>query len=78
VTRFISSFRLVTNLPPVRYLSQARVNKACRLLMEKPERPITEIAFDCGFSSSQYFANVFTGQVGCSPRDYRKRSIPAN
>ena len=78
VTRFISAFRLVTNLPPIRYLSQARVQKACRLLVENPERAITEIAFDCGFSSSQYFANVFTGQVGCSPRDYRKRGVQGN
>jgi AraC family L-rhamnose operon regulatory protein RhaS len=78
VTRFISYFRLVTNLPPIRYLSQVRVQKACRLLVEKPERAITEIAFDCGFSSSQYFANVFTRQVGCSPRNYRKRGVSAN
>jgi AraC family L-rhamnose operon regulatory protein RhaS len=77
VTRFISYFRLVTNLPPIRYLSEVRVKKACRLLVEKPERAITEIAFDCGFSSSQYFANVFTRQVGCSPRNYRKRGVSA-
>ncbi|MEI6196597.1 MAG: helix-turn-helix domain-containing protein [Verrucomicrobiota bacterium] len=34
--------------------------------------PITEIAFDCGFSSSQYFTIVFTRHTGRSPRGFRK------
>jgi AraC-like DNA-binding protein len=33
---------------------------------------ITEIAFRCGFQSSQYFAKVFRGRSGHSPSDHRK------
>jgi AraC-like DNA-binding protein len=73
VTQFVHHFRRTTNLTPARYLMQARVQQACRLLGGEPQRRITDIAFACGFSSGQYFANVFTQQMGCSPRDFRAR-----
>ena len=77
VTQFVHHFREVTNLTPVQYLIQARVSRAARELLRQPDRPIIDIAFDCGFSSSQYFANVFTRQMGCSPRAYRQRPAAA-
>lgn len=73
VTQFVHHFRQATNLTPVQHLTQARIRHARQLLASQPSRPITEIALDCGFSSSQYFTNVFTRLLGCSPRDYRKR-----
>ncbi len=72
VTQFVHHFRQTTNFTPARYLMQARVNHAGRLLLSQPTRPIIEIALDSGFSSSQYFTNVFTRQKGCSPREYRR------
>ena len=73
VTRFVHHFRQATNLSPAHYLAKARVQQASQLLMSDPQRSITEIAFDCGFSSSQYFANVFTRQKGLSPRNFRRQ-----
>jgi AraC family L-rhamnose operon regulatory protein RhaS len=73
VTQFVHHFRQATNLTPARYLTQARVRLASKRLLEESERPITDIAFDCGFSSSQYFSNVFTRQMGCSPRAFRQK-----
>ena len=35
------------------------------------EPEITEIALDCGFSSSTYFSTVFRRYVGCTPRQWR-------
>ena len=72
VTQFVHHFRQTTNFTPARYLMQARVNHASKILLSEPERPIIEIALDCGFSSSQYFTNVFTRQMGCSPRAFRR------
>jgi len=72
VTQFVHHFRQTTNFTPARYLMQARVNHASKLLLSEPARPIIEIALDCGFSSSQYFTNVFTRQMGCSPRAFRR------
>jgi AraC family L-rhamnose operon regulatory protein RhaS len=71
VTQFVQHFRQATNLTSARYLMQARVRRASQVLVSDPRRPITKIAFDCGFSSSQYFANVFTQQTGFSPRQFR-------
>ena len=73
VTQFVHHFRKATNRTPVRYLMEARVLRASQLLTNDFKRPITEIAFDCGFSSSQYFTNVFTRQTGCSPRQFRSK-----
>ena len=74
VTQFVHHFRQATNLTPARYLTQARIRLAAKLLVDEPKHPITGIAYDCGFSSSQYFTNVFTRQMLCSPRDFRKRN----
>ena len=73
VTRFVHHFGQVTNLTPARFLAHARVRRASELLVSEPDRLITDIALGCGFSSSQYFTNVFRRQMGCSPRDFRRK-----
>lgn len=73
VTRFVHHFRKLTNMTPTKHLNHARIERACELLASQPEATITEIAFACGFSSSQYFTNVFSRQMRCAPRDYRRR-----
>jgi len=71
-TRFLHYCRELTNLTPIRYLNQCRVETAARLLVEQPQRNVTEVAFDCGFSSSQYFATVFVQHFQCTPSQYRR------
>ena len=70
-TRFAHHCRKLTNLSPFDYLQHLRVAQAKRLLVNN-RRTITEIALDCGFSSSAYFACVFRRQAQCSPREYRE------
>ena len=65
--------RHLTNCTPVEYLTRCRVEAAARLLRAEPARPVTDIAFACGFQSSQYFATVFARQLGRSPTAYRGR-----
>jgi AraC family L-rhamnose operon regulatory protein RhaS len=77
VTQFVQHFRQATNLTPARYLMQARIRRAGQMLVDNPARPITDIAYDCGFSSSQYFTNVFARQMGCSPRQFRRQQTLA-
>lgn len=55
---------------PAHYLTQLRVQAAQQRLAESPQR-VTQIAFDLGFSSSQYFATFFRKHVGQSPAEYR-------
>lgn len=77
-TRFAEHVRALTNLSPGQFLTRHRLEHAGRLLMREPHRPITDVALDVGFSSSQYFATVFSSHYGCSPRKYRARHSSAS
>lgn len=50
---------------------------ANRLISNYPDN-ITQIAFDCGFSSSQNFAKAFRQHFGMTPSAYRKSKIGNN
>ncbi|MEX2443626.1 MAG: AraC family transcriptional regulator [Alkalispirochaeta sp.] len=62
----------LTNQTPLRYLKELRIAKAKRLL-SRPDctDSILEIALECGFSSSQYFAVEFQKACGLTPTGYR-------
>ncbi|OQA01974.1 MAG: HTH-type transcriptional activator RhaS [Planctomycetes bacterium ADurb.Bin412] len=70
-SRFTHYCRQITNMSPTEYLIHCRIEAAKKILKFHPDRKITEIAFSCGFESSQYFANVFKRYVGCSPKLFR-------
>jgi len=61
----------ITNYTPLEYLTRCRMDVAAEILVKYLSKSITEIAFECGFQSSQYFATVFTRQKGVSPRAFR-------
>ena len=42
---------------------------AARQLLESGQQSVTNIAFDCGFSSSQYFATCYKKRFGFSPME---------
>ena len=71
---FAATCKLITNVPPIDFLTRCRVDAAAHLLKASPAKSITEVAFTCGFQSSQYFSTVFKSRLGCSPRDWRTRS----
>ena len=77
VTSFIKNCKEITNLTPGKYLNRLRVEAAAGLLLSQPEKSITDIAFDCGFTSSQYFATSFKNHFGGSPLQYRNTNLPA-
>ena len=52
------------------YLLRLRMERAKTLLRETDIK-IIDIAFECGFGSSQYFANTFKHAVGATPSEYR-------
>lgn len=54
------------------YLFRLRTERAKTLLRETGIKVI-DIAFECGFSSSQYFANTFRHATGMTPSEYRTR-----
>lgn len=70
-TRLNIVFQKLTGGTPMEYLSRLRIERAKTLLRET-ENKIIDIAFECGFSSSQYFANTFKNATGMTPSLYRR------
>lgn len=53
------------------YVEEQRIKKAINLLMSTDDT-LTEIAFECGFSSQSYFSYVFKRRMKKTPREYVK------
>lgn len=69
---FARSFAAAFGVPPHRYLLTRRLERAQALLYES-ELPITEIAFQAGWSSLGTFSRTFRDVTGQSPSEYRSR-----
>ena len=54
-------------------LTRKRLYEAEILLRFHDRLSIGEIAFECGFSDSNYFSTCFSRQFGCPPREYRTK-----
>ncbi len=67
-------FRQQTGFSSKSYIVHLRVSSS-RQMLEKTTKPITRIAYECGFASSQQFSSVFKKYMGQSPSDFRK-SLP--
>lgn len=70
-SKLFDIFKESTGMTPNDYWQRLRIDRAQELLLGS-ERAITEIAFDCGFTSSQYFSAVFRKYSGTTPTDYRQ------
>jgi AraC family L-rhamnose operon regulatory protein RhaS len=71
LTRFTHHCKQITNLTPMRYLMIKRIALAKKTLINHPNMTATEVAYICGFASSQYFSTVFKKSEKCSPNEYR-------
>ena len=68
--RFKARFKNEVGIPPAEYLQRYRIERAEHGLANST-RSVTEIAFELGFCSSQYFATVFRRYTRLSPTQYR-------
>lgn len=57
---------------PNAFVNRLRVEKAANMLQKNSSLSITDIAFDCGFSSSAAFARSFRQYFGISASKWRK------
>ncbi|QDV66047.1 helix-turn-helix domain-containing protein [Crateriforma conspicua] len=71
-TNYIRMFESAMGTSPINYLIGLRIEEASRLL-RNTDNSITDIAFEVGFSDSNYFSRQFRKANGESPREYRKR-----
>jgi transcriptional regulator GlxA family with amidase domain len=69
---FARSFRQAFGIPPHRYLLTRRVERA-KALLRDTDLPITDIAFETGWSSLGTFGRTFRDITGESPGELRDR-----
>ena len=72
-TQFVHHVKQLTNVAPIQYLNSCRLQLAAKLLLNSEMASVTDVALNCGFSSSQYFATLFRRRFGCSPTVYKHR-----
>lgn len=70
-------FKNATGLSLLDYLQKLRIESAKRLL-EKTGKNITEIMFNCSYSDSKAFREVFKKHTGISPQEYRNKFSTAS
>jgi AraC family transcriptional regulator, 4-hydroxyphenylacetate 3-monooxygenase operon regulatory protein len=75
LTRFTHHCKQLTNLTPMRYLMMKRIELSKQILIKKNFLTVSEVAFACGFSTSQYFSTVFKKQEKCTPLEYRQKNL---
>ncbi|MDF7799054.1 helix-turn-helix domain-containing protein [Pontiellaceae bacterium B1224] len=68
--QFTRVFEKCIGRPPIAHLMFVRCRKAAELLINT-DRTITDIAFDCGFSDSNYFTRCFRKSMNKTPKQYR-------
>lgn len=68
---FYKQFRETTGTTPGKHLRESRLEAACRLLANSTAS-ISRISEQCGFSSANYFSQVFRRHFDQSPGDYRR------
>lgn len=68
----IRTFHRNLSKTPVEYLTQVRLENA-RAFLARPEKSITQIAEECGFSDSSYFTKIFRENYHMTPKEYRRQ-----
>jgi len=69
----------------ITYLNKLRLTEAARLLADKEEANIAEIAYSVGYKNVSYFNKLFKEEYGCTPKTFKslyegktQQSPPAN
>lgn len=71
-TNATTTFQKVLGQSIAQYLRKRRLNHALKLLADS-DMAIIEVAFESGHGSLSRFYDAFQRQVGCTPKDYRRR-----
>jgi len=72
-SRFKAAFKRETGVPPAEFALRARIEEAARQLA-RPGTDVTTVAYNLGFSSSQYFASAFRRFTNRTPSEMKPRN----
>jgi AraC-like DNA-binding protein len=70
---FLRVFSATLGVTPHQHLLRARLRRAARLLAEA-DRPVTDVALDCGFADLSNFVRTFRRAAGLPPAAFRRAS----
>lgn len=68
---FHNCFKASTGKTLREYVEEQRIKKAANMLVTTDSK-LTEIAYECGFSSQSYFSYAFKRKMHLTPREYAK------
>ena len=71
---FRSKFQKIFGQTPKQWLSRKKLTKA-KLLLEKSEKNVTEVATEVGFSDLSWFSQKFKQEFGISPKECKNNNI---
>lgn len=71
VRAFERKFHEAFHVTPQTYVRRLRVRIACRMLVYT-DKPLSDVAQECGFADQSHFAREFRNQTGQTPRRYRQ------
>ena len=70
---FSRRLKEITNQQPKMFISAIQMERCAKLLIENPDKTISEIANLCGFEEASGFSHAFKRVYGCSPTVYREQ-----
>ena len=70
---FFRKLKSLTGLTYVSFIRNIRMKAACRIMEEKKNIRISELAYAVGYNDPRYFSKCFKAQVGMTPTEYRDR-----
>ena len=56
------------------YLTRYRIERS-KMLLNKSDESISDVAIKCGFNSFSYFSKIFKETIGITPSQYRKKRL---
>jgi AraC-like DNA-binding protein len=69
---FSRIFKTILSMSPHQYLLGIRLQHA-KILLSTTSKPVSDIAFECGFNSLEHFATAYRQQFKISPTKHRKQ-----
>lgn len=75
---FCRYFKQRTNKTFFQFLTEVRIENACRIISKRPDISITEVSFESGFKNLSNFNRKFKSIKGITPSKYRKKLQESN
>ncbi|MBR1401837.1 MAG: helix-turn-helix domain-containing protein [Prevotella sp.] len=64
--------KVLLGTTPMEFMREARIRKSAQLLVNT-SKPVSVIAYECGFADPKYFSKCFKATTGMTPSEYKTR-----